>query len=121
MTTAIVHHPVFEKHDTGPNHPETSDRYRVTIDALRGDTDLWTDVIEIEADQARRSQGVGPRVHLPKRDGDDGLPADERDEIPDEIIAVISNPQRGVRIVGGRCGRQSGHRGPRHDTKEFRG
>jgi len=55
MPTAIVHHPVFEKHDTGPNHPETSDRYRVTIDALRGDADLCADVVEIEADQARRS------------------------------------------------------------------
>ena len=55
MPTAIVHHPVFEKHDTGPNHPETSDRYRVTIDALRRDADLWADVVEIEADQARRS------------------------------------------------------------------
>jgi acetoin utilization deacetylase AcuC-like enzyme len=55
MPTAIVHHPVFEKHDTGPNHPETSERYRVTIEALRSDHDLWADVVEIEADEARRS------------------------------------------------------------------
>jgi acetoin utilization deacetylase AcuC-like enzyme len=55
MPTAIVHHPVFEKHDTGPNHPETAERYRVTIEALRADQDLWTNVIEIEADEARRS------------------------------------------------------------------
>src|SRR5580765_290290 len=55
MPTAIVHHPVFEKHDTGPNHPETAERYRVTIEALRADQDLWANVIEIEADEARRS------------------------------------------------------------------
>ena len=55
MPTAIVHHPVFEKHDTGPHHPETPERYRVTIDALRADHELWSDAIEIEADEARRS------------------------------------------------------------------
>src|SRR3954469_22105741 len=55
MPTAIVHHPVFEKHDTGANHPETSERYRVAIEALRGDHDLWAQVVEIEADESRRS------------------------------------------------------------------
>ena len=55
MPTAIVHHPVFEKHDTGANHPETAERYRVAIEALRGDHDLWARVVEIEADEARRS------------------------------------------------------------------
>ncbi|MFN2579117.1 MAG: histone deacetylase [Pyrinomonadaceae bacterium] len=55
MPIAIVHHPVFEKHDTGPNHPERPERYRVTIDALRADKDLWGKVVEIEADEARRS------------------------------------------------------------------
>jgi acetoin utilization deacetylase AcuC-like enzyme len=55
MPTAIVHHPVFAKHDTGPHHPETADRYRITIDALRGDPNLWSNVVEIEADEARRS------------------------------------------------------------------
>src|ERR1043165_9721062 len=55
MPTAIVHHPVFEKHDTGPHHPEVPERYRVTIDALRADHALWSNAIEIEADQARRS------------------------------------------------------------------
>ena len=55
MTTAIVHHPVFEKHDTGVDHPETAERYRVAIEALRGDHDLWARVVEIEADEARRS------------------------------------------------------------------
>src|SRR6266487_2284886 len=55
MPTAIVHHPVFEKHDTGPHHPERPERYRVVIDALRGDAELWSNVVEIEAGEARRS------------------------------------------------------------------
>ncbi|MDX6383334.1 MAG: hypothetical protein QOK48_907, partial [Blastocatellia bacterium] len=55
MPTAIVHHPVFEKHDTGPEHPERPERYRVVIDSLRADPALWSDVVEIEAGEARRS------------------------------------------------------------------
>ena len=56
MTTAIVHHPVFEKHDTGPGHPERPERYSVVMKALRGDADLWSNVVEIEAGEARRTE-----------------------------------------------------------------
>jgi len=35
MATAIVHHPVFVKHDTGQEHPESPSRYSVVMDALR--------------------------------------------------------------------------------------
>ncbi len=56
MTTAIVHHPVFGKHDTGPGHPETSERYSVVMKALRGDQRLWSKIIEIEANEARRTE-----------------------------------------------------------------
>ncbi len=55
MTTAIVHHPVFEKHDTGPGHPETPERYSVVMSALRSDAKLWSNTIEIEANEARRT------------------------------------------------------------------
>src|SRR2546428_1534781 len=54
MPTAIVHHPVFEKHETGPGHPEQPARYRVVMDALRRDTELWSSAVELEADEARR-------------------------------------------------------------------
>lgn len=55
MPTAIVHHPVFEKHDTGPHHPERPERYRIVIDSLRGDEELWKNIVEIDAGEARRS------------------------------------------------------------------
>jgi acetoin utilization deacetylase AcuC-like enzyme len=55
MKTAIVHHPVFEKHDTGPGHPEQPERYAVVLEALRADVDLWSNVIEIEAAEARKT------------------------------------------------------------------
>lgn len=56
MTTAIVHHPVFEKHDTGPGHPERPERYSVVMEALRGDAALWSNLVEIEAGEARRTE-----------------------------------------------------------------
>ena len=54
MTTAIVHHPVFREHDTGPGHPENPSRYSVVMDALRGDTELWSRLREVEAREAPR-------------------------------------------------------------------
>ena len=54
MTTAIIHHPVFREHDTGPGHPETPSRYQVVMDALRGDAPLWSRLVEVQAHQAAR-------------------------------------------------------------------
>ena len=54
MTTAIVHHPVFREHDTGPGHPESPSRYSVVMDALRADTELWPALREVEAREAPR-------------------------------------------------------------------
>ena len=61
MRTAIIHHPIYEKHDTGPGHPETSERYRVVIDALQNDKKLWDDLIEIMPEKAQ--QGVVQAAH----------------------------------------------------------
>jgi len=54
MATAIVHHPIFLEHDTGPGHPETPSRYQVVMDALRSDAALWTSLVEVEAREAAR-------------------------------------------------------------------
>src|SRR5437867_9539330 len=64
MPTAIVHHPVFEKHDTGAHHPEKPERYTTVMSALRGDGRLWSDVVEIEAEEARR--GYIQACHTPQ-------------------------------------------------------
>lgn len=61
MTTAIVHHPIYEKHDTGPGHPEMPERYRVVVDALRTDERLWNTLKEITPEKA--SQGVVQAAH----------------------------------------------------------
>jgi acetoin utilization deacetylase AcuC-like enzyme len=52
MTTAIVHHPVFREHDTGPGHPETASRYTVVMEALRSSSGL--NLVEVEAHSAPR-------------------------------------------------------------------
>jgi len=54
MTTAIIHHPVFYEHDTGPQHPETPSRYSVVMNALRQDQQLWNTLFEVEAKEAPR-------------------------------------------------------------------
>jgi acetoin utilization deacetylase AcuC-like enzyme len=64
MTTAIVHHPIYRKHDTGPGHPETPKRYEVVMDALRADEKLWTALKEITPEQA--SKGLIQAAHTPQ-------------------------------------------------------
>ncbi|MGH9942658.1 MAG: histone deacetylase family protein, partial [Pyrinomonadaceae bacterium] len=54
MKTAVVHHPVFYEHDTGIGHPERPERYKVVLDALRGDAELWPRLLEVEATLAPR-------------------------------------------------------------------
>jgi len=54
MRTALVHHPVFLEHDTGPGHPETPSRYSTVMNALRSDTELWSSLLEVQAREAPR-------------------------------------------------------------------
>ncbi|HSK64734.1 MAG TPA: histone deacetylase [Pyrinomonadaceae bacterium] len=54
MTTAIIHHPIFYQHDTGPGHPETPSRYKVVMDALKNDAALWSSLREVQAREAPR-------------------------------------------------------------------
>jgi len=61
MTTAIVHHPIYEKHDTGPGHPEMPSRYRVVMDSLQEDEGLWDSLTEITPEKA--SQGLVQAAH----------------------------------------------------------
>ena len=61
MKTAIVHHSIYEKHDTGPGHPEMPERYRVVIDALKSDHALWDSLNEVTAEKA--AQGIVQAAH----------------------------------------------------------
>jgi acetoin utilization deacetylase AcuC-like enzyme len=64
MKTAIVHHPIYQKHDTGFGHPETPKRYEVVINALKNDKTLWENLNEIQAEQV--SKGIIQAAHTPQ-------------------------------------------------------
>ena len=64
MTTAIIHHPVYAEHDTGPHHPETPSRYHVVMESLRGDQELWLKLTERTANEATR--GAVLAAHSPQ-------------------------------------------------------
>jgi acetoin utilization deacetylase AcuC-like enzyme len=61
MKTAIVHHPIYAKHETGLGHPETPRRYQTVINALRADEEFWNTLIEIKPEKAQ--QGLIQAAH----------------------------------------------------------
>lgn len=71
MTTAIVHHPIYERHDTGPGHPEMPSRYRVVIEAIQNDSDLWGSLKEITPERAPQGivQAAHTKEHFKKVEG----------------------------------------------------
>ncbi len=64
MKTALIHHPIYEKHDTGPGHPETPVRYTAVMDALHEDEEFWAGLIEITPEKA--SKGMIQAAHTPQ-------------------------------------------------------
>jgi len=64
MTTALIHHPIYQKHDTGPGHPEMPARYQVVMDALRGEKKLWESLNEVTPEKA--SKGLVQAAHTPQ-------------------------------------------------------
>lgn len=83
MTTALIHHPIYAKHDTGFGHPETPLRYEVVMNALREDAEFWNSLTEITPEKA--AKGVVQAAHTPQHfkqvenafaDGYDRLDAD---------------------------------------------
>ena len=61
MKTAIIHHPIYQKHDTGIGHPETPKRYEVVMNALKNDRKLWESLKEIQPEQV--SKGIIQAAH----------------------------------------------------------
>lgn len=63
MKTAIIHHPIYQKHDTGEGHPETPKRYEVVMNALKRDAEFWNSLTEIQPEQV--SKGIIQAAHTP--------------------------------------------------------
>ncbi len=83
MKTALIHHPIYQKHDTGIGHPETPKRYEVVMKALENDKKLWESLNVIEAEKVSRGiiQAAHTKDHFNKietafEDGVEYLDAD---------------------------------------------
>lgn len=61
MKTAIIHHPIYKKHETGDRHPESPQRYEVVMNSLQGDRELWNSLTEINAEPV--SKGIIQAAH----------------------------------------------------------
>ena len=64
MKTAVVHHPLYARHETGEHHPDQPARYEVMMRALREDEGLRGRLFEIEAPAAAR--GDVQAAHAPQ-------------------------------------------------------
>lgn len=60
MKTAFIHHPIALRHDTGPGHPETAQRYDSVMTAMRAEP-IWESLTEIIPEKA--SQGLIQAAH----------------------------------------------------------
>ena len=71
MKTAIIHHPIYQKHDTGLGHPETPKRYEVVMNALKNDTKLWEKLTEIKPEKAAKGiiQAAHTKEHFKRVEG----------------------------------------------------
>jgi len=61
MRTAIVHNDIYLKHETGHGHPESPERYKRVMEALRADEDLWNSCEIIESKEV--SKGIIQAAH----------------------------------------------------------
>ncbi len=100
MATALVHHPIYEKHNTGPGHPEMPARYRVVIDALQGDTELWGTLNEITPDKAQQGliQAAHTKEHFKRVEGaiENGL-----DRLDADTVISMQSFDASLFAVGG--------------------
>ena len=90
MKTALVHHPIYQKHDTGLGHPETPMRYEAVMTALREDPGFWGSLLEIEPEKASKGliQAVHSAQHFKRVEGAFENGADRLDA--DTIISMAS-------------------------------
>ena len=102
MTTAIVHHPVYRQHDTGHGHPESPNRYDVVMAALQSDATLWSNLLEAQAQEARRtdiqachSGQMYKTIERVVREGIGYLDAD--------TVVSMQSLEAALRAAGGAC------------------
>lgn len=102
MSTALVHHPIYQKHNTGPGHPETPLRYAVIMEALRGDSELWESLTEITPDKASKGliQAAHTSQHFKRVEGafENGL-----DRLDADTMISMQSFEAALFAAGGAC------------------
>jgi acetoin utilization deacetylase AcuC-like enzyme len=102
MKTAIIHHPVYEQHDTGDDHPESPARYLAVIEALRADAELWGELLELEAPLAPR--GDVQAAHTPQHfKRVERAVSEGRGYLDADTIVSMRSLDAALRAAGGAC------------------
>jgi acetoin utilization deacetylase AcuC-like enzyme len=100
MKTAIIHHPIYEKHDTGPGHPETPLRYTAVMDVLRKDEKFWSSLVEITPEKA--SKGLIQAAHTPQHyKRVEGAFAHGQDRLDADTTISMKSFEAGLYAAGG--------------------
>ena len=102
MATAIIHHPVYEKHDTGEFHPEQPERYTLVMEALRRDEELWSELIELQAEEAAR--GYVQACHTPQHYKEvERAVSEGRGYLDADTVVSLRSLEAALRGAGGAC------------------
>lgn len=102
MTTALIHHPAFGEHDTGPGHPESPSRYQVVMDAIRGDDELWSQLIVKEATPATR--GAVQACHSPQLfKAVERVVSEGTGYLDSDTVVSMHSLDAALRAAGGAC------------------
>ena len=102
MKTALIHHPIYQKHDTGFGHPETPKRYEVVMNALKGDEKLWENLTEITPEKASKGliQAAHTKEHFKRVENafENGL-----DRLDADTVISMQSFDASLFAAGGSC------------------
>ncbi|MCU1289409.1 MAG: Deacetylase [Acidobacteria bacterium] len=102
MKTALIHHPIYQKHDTGIGHPETPKRYEVVMNALKNDKKLWANLTEITPEKASKGiiQAAHTKEHFKRVEGafENG-----QERLDADTIISMNSFDASLYGVGGAC------------------
>lgn len=100
MKTALIHHPIYEKHDTGLGHPETPKRYTAVMDVLHKDEKFWSSLVEIIPEKA--SKGLIQAAHTPQHyKRVEGAFAHGQDRLDADTTISMKSFEAGLYAAGG--------------------
>ncbi len=102
MTTAFVSNDIFLKHDTGPGHPESSDRYRAIMDAVTSEPGLWDALQKLVAREATKGmvKAAHTKDHYDRVESAFGMGFEALDS--DTVISMHSF-EAAMHAAGGVC------------------